>query len=130
MNVDVVIGKTKEATDRVEMMNNNIVAYVKFNFLIKGAGQDLIEKLLKISVDPELIKEIGQYKWDTNKLALTTPKDAEEANKIKLEEAAWYQKNYGGKLSAVGQEALAKGGDCGAGECVHVGGQAHLHNTR
>ena len=59
MNVDVVIGKNKETTDRVEMMNKNIAAYVKFHLPIKGVGEELNENLLKISVDPELIKEIG-----------------------------------------------------------------------
>ena len=108
MNVDVVIGKTKEATDRVEMMNKNIAAYVKFNFPIEGVGEELIERLLKISVDPELIKEIGKCKWDKKKLALITPKDAEEANKKKLEEAAWYQKDYGVKLSTGGKKPWQK----------------------
>ena len=39
MNVDVVIGKTKEATDRVEMTNKDIATYVKFHFPIEGDGQ-------------------------------------------------------------------------------------------
>ena len=130
MNVDVAIGKTKEATDRAEMTNKNIAAYVKFNVPIEGVGEELIENLLKISVDPELIKEIGQCSWDKRKLTLTTPKDAEGANRMKLEEAAWYQKDYGGQVIHMGQEALAKGGDHGAGECVHVGRGAHLHTAR
>ena len=102
--MDVVIGKTKAATDRAGMMNKNITAYVKFNFPIEGVGKDRIEKLLKISVDPELIKEIEQCKWDKKKLALTTPKDTEEANKMKLEESAWYQKDYGVKVSTGGKK--------------------------
>jgi hypothetical protein len=128
MNVDVVIGKTKEATDRVEMMNKNIAAYVHFNFPIEGVGEDLIERLLKISVDPELIKDIGKCKWDKKKLALTTPKDAEEANKKKLEEAAWYQKDYGVKLSTGGKKPWQKE-EIMAPENVFTLGDDHTYKT-
>ena len=109
MNVDVVIDKIKEATERVKMMNKNISAYVKFNFPIEGVGEDLLEKLLKSSVDPELMKEIGQCKWDKKTLALSTPNDAEKANKMKLKEAAWYQKDYGVKLCTGGKKPWQKG---------------------
>ena len=64
MNVDAVIGKTKEATDRVEIANKNIAAYVKFHFPIEGVGGELSENLLTISVGPELIKETGQCSSD------------------------------------------------------------------
>ena len=46
VNVDVVIGKTKEAIDRVKTMNKNIAAYVKFHFPIEGVNEGLTENLL------------------------------------------------------------------------------------
>ena len=71
-------------------------------------GKELIENLLKISVDPELIKEIRQCLWDKRKLVLTTRKDAEKANKMKPKEAVWYQKDYGVKLSTGGKNPWQK----------------------
>ena len=55
INVDVTVGKTKEAIDRVDMMNKNIAAYVKFYFLVEGVSEGLIIALLKTPVGPGLI---------------------------------------------------------------------------
>ena len=61
MNVDVVVGKTEEAIACVDMFNKNIAAYLMYNFLIKEVGKEFIKRLLRVSVDPELIKGIGGF---------------------------------------------------------------------
>ena len=60
-------------------------------------GKDFSKRLLRVLVDPELIKVIGDCTWDKKTRVLTTPKDIEDAGKKKLEDAAWYQKDYGVK---------------------------------
>ena len=59
MNMDVVVGKTEEAIACVDMFNKNIMAYLMYNFPIKEVGKEFIKRLLRILVDPELIKGIG-----------------------------------------------------------------------
>ena len=99
MNVDVVVGKTEEAIACVNMFNYNIAAYLMYNFPIKEVGKDFIKRLMRVSIDPEPIKDIGDCTWDKKTRVLTTPKDIEDAGKRKLEDAAWYQKDYGVKKS-------------------------------
>ena len=74
MNVDVVVGKTEEAIACVDMFNKNIAAYLMYNFPIKEVGKEFIKRLLRVSVDPELIKVIGDCTWDKNTRVLTTSK--------------------------------------------------------
>ena len=88
MDVYVVVGKTEEAVTCVDMFNKNIAAYLTYNFLIKEVGEDFIKRLVRVSVDPELIKCIGDCTWDKKTRVLTTPKDIEDAGKKKLEDAA------------------------------------------
>ena len=57
-------------------------------------GEEFIKRLLQVSVDPELIKGVGDFTWGKNTRVLRTPKDIEDASKKKLEDAAWYQKDY------------------------------------
>ena len=64
MNVDVLVGKTEEAIAFVDMFNKNIAAYLMYNFPIKEVGKEFIKRLLRVSVDPELIKGIGGCTWD------------------------------------------------------------------
>ena len=59
MNVDVLVGKTKEAIACVHMFNKNIAAYLMYNFPLNEVGKEFIKRLLRVSVDPELIKGIG-----------------------------------------------------------------------
>ena len=90
MNVDVVVGMTAEAVTRVDMINKNVAAYLFYNFPIHKVQVDLIERLLRVFVDPKLIKNVGKCPWDNKSMVLTTPKDVEEAGKKKLEDTAWY----------------------------------------
>ena len=54
------------------MFNENIAACLMYNFLIKEVGKEFIKKLLRVSVDPELIKGIGDCTWDKKTIVLTT----------------------------------------------------------
>ena len=65
----------------VDMFNKNIAAYLMYNFLIKEVGKEFIKRLLRVSVDPELIKGIGDSTWDKKTRVLTTPKDIERLAK-------------------------------------------------
>ena len=94
-NMDVVVGKTEEAIAYMDMFNKNIMAYLMYNFPIKEVDKEFIKRLLRVSVDPELIKGIGDCTWDKKTRVLTTPKDIEDAGKNNLEDAVWYQKDYG-----------------------------------
>ena len=62
-------------------------------------GEEFIKRLLRVLVYLELIKGIGGCTWDKNTRVLTTPKDIEDSGKRNLEDAAWYQKDYGVKNS-------------------------------
>ena len=84
MNVYVVVGKTEEAVACMNMFNKNIAEYLTYNFPIKEVGKEFIKRLLRFSVKPELIKDIGNCTWDKKTRVLTTPKDIEDAEKKKL----------------------------------------------
>ena len=62
-------------------------------------GEEFIKRLLRVSVDLEFIKGIGDCTWDKKTRVLTTPKDIKDASKKNLEDSAWYQKDYGVKNS-------------------------------
>ena len=93
MNVDVVVGKTEEAVVCVDMFNKNMAAYLTYNFPIKEVGEEFNERLLRVSVDPKIIKGIRGCTWDKKTRVLTNSKYIEDADKNKLEDAAWYQKD-------------------------------------
>ena len=60
MNVDVVVGKTEDAVACVNMINKNIAVYLTFNFPIKDTYEDFIARLLRVLVDSEPNKVIGE----------------------------------------------------------------------
>ena len=64
MNVDVVVGKKEVAIACVDMFNKNIAAYLMYKFPIKEVDKEFIKRLLRVLVDPELIKGIGDCTWD------------------------------------------------------------------
>ena len=43
----------------MNMFNKNIAAYLMYNFPIKEVCKDFIKRLLRVLVDPELIKGIA-----------------------------------------------------------------------
>ena len=96
--VDVVIGKTSEAEEMVEMMNKNVAAYLS-NYLAEAKlPPALIKRLLEVSVDPTLLLDVGNCKWDSKTRTLTTPNDAENEESLALEKAAWYNNDFGIKM--------------------------------
>ena len=51
-HVDVVIGKTKQAEQMMEMMNKNVAAYLSYYLTDVGLPEAIIKRLLEVSVDP------------------------------------------------------------------------------
>ena len=107
--VDVVIGKTSEAEEMVEMMNKNVAAYLS-NYLAEAKlPPALIKRLLEVSVDPTLLLDVGNCKWDSKTRTLTTPNDAENEESLALEKAAWYNNDFGIKMGkTLAEEARKK----------------------
>ena len=83
---------------------------------------------MQVSVDPVLIKGIGDCTWDEMKRVLTTPKDIEDSGKKKLEDAAWYQKDYGFKNSN-GSKKYNKKEKLLAPENLYTLGDDHTYTT-
>ena len=52
-----------------------------YNFPIKEVGKEFIKISLRVSVDPEIIKGIGDCTCDKKARVLTTPKYIEDAGK-------------------------------------------------
>ena len=98
-SVDVVIGNSKEGVAMVEMMNKNIAAYLYYFLPTTGMEVEFIMRLVKCTIDPSLAKEINKCTWDEKNWTLTTPMDEENAKRKKLEDAAWYQSDYGAQLT-------------------------------
>ena len=107
--VDVVIGKTSEAEEMVEMMNKNVAAYLS-NFLEEATLPVApIKPLLKVSVDPSILLDVGNCKQDANTRPLTTPSEAVNTESLALEQAAWYNNNFGVKMGkTLADEAMKK----------------------
>ena len=57
-HVDVVIGKMKEATEMVKMMNKNVAAYQSSYLAEAGLPLALIKRLLEVSVDPTMLLDV------------------------------------------------------------------------
>ena len=95
MSVDVVIGNTLAAEAMVEMINKNIAAYLTYFLPTIGCSKEFIKDLLSAAVDPSLLHEVEYCTWEEKTLTLTTPKDVEKAKNKSIEDAAWYQNNFG-----------------------------------
>ena len=108
-HVDVVIGKTKEAEEMVEMVNKNMVAYLSNYLAEAGLRVALTKRLLEVSVDPTMLLDIGNCKWDAKPRTLATPNDAANDESLALEKAAWYNNNFGIKMGkTLAEEARKK----------------------
>ena len=62
----------------VEMMNNQLPAYLTFYLDDLGMDKDFIRKLLTRACCPELIHEIYSCQWDKETKVLTTPGEEED----------------------------------------------------
>ena len=122
-----LVGKTEEAIACVNMFNKNIGAYLIYNFPNK-LGMEFIKRLLRVSVDPELIKDIVDCTWDKKTRVLRTPKDIEDAGKKKLKDAAWYKKDYAVNISN-GSKNYNKKEKLLAPENLYTLGDDHTYTT-
>jgi hypothetical protein len=78
------------------IMNRNFAAYAA-NYLVREAKMDkeFVMRLVRASVDASLCNTIDDCKWEDKGWVLTTPED-EENDKLKaIEDAAWYNDEFG-----------------------------------
>ena len=107
-HVDVVIGKTKEAEEMMEMMNKNVAAYLSYYLAKTSLPEAIIKRLLEVSVDPTLLLEVKNCEWDPKTKTLTTPSDAANDEGLALEKAAWYNNDFGMKMGKTLSEETRK----------------------
>merc|ERR1712086_526745 len=88
----------------VEIMNKNVAGYLTHMLPSLGIGDTFIKNLLKVSIDPSLIHEMVHCTWDAQTFTPTTPKDAATAKKKNIEDAVWYQKDFGSHIKKKGKE--------------------------
>ena len=93
--VEALVSNAPEAEVMVGQMQKNVAAYLWFYLLDQGMPEEFIRRLLDESCDPTLIRATKECTWDKATRVLTTPADEEEAQKAKLEEAAWYVDAFG-----------------------------------
>ena len=89
--VTVVVQRLPEVTRTMEMLNDNVGAYL--HFALRQAGiedKDFIGRLLKASVAPDLLLEIPQCSWDAKTGTLTTPRTVENERKRQMEADNWF----------------------------------------
>ena len=104
MNVDVLVSNIQAAETMVEMMNENVTAYLTHMLPSLGIGETFIKKNLMVLVDPLMIHEMVNCTWDTHTFTLMTSSDAKVENKKNIEDAAWYQKDFGSHIQKKGKQ--------------------------
>ena len=92
MSVNVVVGNTSAADDMITNMNKNIATHLTHFLLSTGTGKTFVEGLIKASIDPALIHQVGACTWDAIPLKLATSNDAVNTKKKNIKDAGWYQK--------------------------------------
>jgi hypothetical protein len=94
--VDVAVPNAEEAERMMLMMHKNSAAYLYFYLKHNTELEEaLIASLIRATMDPILVNSIGQCKWDAETSVLTTPEDAEYEKVKAIEEAAWYNDEFG-----------------------------------
>ena len=58
----------------------------------------MIKDVVRASMDPILVNMIGQCIWDEKLWGLTTPEDAENEKLQAMEDAAWYNDEFGNHM--------------------------------
>lgn len=93
--VDVAVPYCEESERMMGMIQRNAAAY--FYFHIKGGTvpDQVITDVLRASMDPTLVNGISDCKWDEKTGVLTTPADEDVDHLEKMEEAAWYNDEFG-----------------------------------
>ena len=94
-NVEAVIPNTKEAKNMVEMMNKNMVGYLRNCLPGEGINnKDFVERLLHASCDKSLFRTAAHCTWDTKTKVLSTSQDKNREKEKKLEQAAYNVDQY------------------------------------
>ena len=83
----------------IETLNKNVAAFLYH--VMRGWNMDehFIENLLCATVDPELVADIDNCKWDVKTNTLRTPKDEENEKQKSIEDSAWYNSEYVAQLT-------------------------------
>jgi uncharacterized membrane protein YgcG len=94
--VDVVVPNCAESEKMLMMINRNLAAYAT-HYLVKVAkiDEEFVTRLIRASVDPGLVNAIEDCKWDEKNQVLFTPEDEEQEKMKAIEEAAWYNDEFG-----------------------------------
>jgi hypothetical protein len=94
--VDVAVPNAEEAERMMLMIQKNSAAFI-FYYLksFSELGESLISDVVRASMDPTLVNSIGECAWDEKLMVLTTPEDAENDKMRAMEEAAWYNDEFG-----------------------------------
>ena len=103
-HVDVVVGNTEEAGKMIEMMNKNVAAFLHHVMRGWNMDEEFIGNLLCATVDPELVADIDNCKWDATAQTLRTPKDEENDKQKSIEDSAWYSSDYVAQLAKNNRE--------------------------
>jgi uncharacterized membrane protein YgcG len=94
--VDVVVPNAEEAERMMLMIHKNSAAYLYFYLKSNTElGDVLVASLIRATMDPILVNSIEQCKWDAETRVLTTPEDEENEKAKLMEEAAWYNDEFG-----------------------------------
>ena len=93
-HVEVVIPNAPEAETMTEMMDKNVVAYLKFYLIQAGMEKGFVNRLLSQTCDPSLLHEAANCKWDRETWVLTTPEDKESEGKVKMDQAKWWKNSF------------------------------------
>jgi hypothetical protein len=78
------------------MINKNPAAYFYFYFTtVAKMEEELVQKVVKLTIDPMVTSEVDQCKWDAKKLVLSTLQDEENKRNATLQNVAWYKDAFG-----------------------------------
>jgi hypothetical protein len=94
--VDVVVPNCAESEKMLTMMNRNIAAYLT-HYLVKVAKMEegFVNRLVRATVDPSLVNAIEDCRWNEKEMIITTPEDEEQEKLKAMEDAAWYNDEFG-----------------------------------
>ena len=106
----LVVPNTPEAERMINMMNNNLPAYLYHTLIEHRLPEDFVEELLEKSCEATMLAERHRCKWDTATKTLTTVEDSIQSEKANaFEGAAWFKNEFGllGKNTTQNQTRFA-----------------------